>query len=122
MSGGHSPYIGTYTHRVGRYGEVLWRVLLWPGIIDSFQVATSFCLRAFKDTRFPFIVMCVCYWLLTMPLGYWLGIVVADNPLDGTAGFWRSLIIGIALSTVLTGWRLQRTLRKPLPHAAEATS
>ena len=83
-------------------------------IIDSVQVAASFCLRAFKDTRFPFVVMCVVYWLITLPLGDWLGIVTADDALSGTAGFWKSMILGIALSSVLVIARLYRTLQRPL--------
>ena len=83
--------------------------------LDAGQVAATFSLRAFKDTRFPFIVLCIAYWLVTLPLGYWLGIVAADNPLDGTVGFWKSMIAGIAVSSVLVMWRLYYTLQKPLP-------
>jgi MATE family multidrug resistance protein len=82
--------------------------------LDSVQVTTSFCLRAFKDTRAPFVIMCIAYWLITLPLGYWLGIVVADNPLDGTRGFWLSMIAGIAISSVLMLRRLMGILRRPL--------
>jgi Na+-driven multidrug efflux pump len=53
--------------------------------------------------------------LITLPLGYWLGIVSADNALDGTVGFWKSMIAGIAVSGVLVIWRLYYTLKKPLP-------
>jgi MATE family multidrug resistance protein len=88
-------------------------------IVDTFQVAGSFCLRAFKDTRFPFLVSCFAYWLITLPLGYWLGIQQADNPLDGTAGFWRAMIIGIGIGSLLVIWRSYLTLRKPLPQPAE---
>jgi MATE family multidrug resistance protein len=89
--------------------------------IDSAQVAASFCLRAFKDTRFAFFALCLAYWLITLPLGYWQGIVVADNALDGTVAFWKSLIAGITVSSVLVIARLYMTLRKPLPQA-EAVS
>jgi MATE family multidrug resistance protein len=89
-------------------------------VLDAAQVAASFSLRAFKDTRFPFIVLCVAYWLVTLPLGYWLGIVSADNPLDGTMGFWKSMIAGLAVSSVLVIWRLYTTLQKPLPEQLTA--
>ena len=109
--------IGIYTEDEGIYliAIGLIRLAALFIIIDSVQVAVSFGLRAFKDTRFPFVVMCVSYWLIAMPLGYWLGIVVADNPADGTAGFWGSLIAGIAISTLPISWRLYHTLQKPLP-------
>ncbi|RLA48831.1 MAG: MATE family efflux transporter [Gammaproteobacteria bacterium] len=84
-------------------------------MLDAGQVAASFSLRAFKDTRFPFVVLCIAYWLITLPLGYWLGIVAADNALDGTVGFWKSMIAGIFVSGVLVIWRLYYRLQKPLP-------
>lgn len=82
-------------------------------VIDSVHVAAAYCLRAFKDTRFPFLVMCVSYWLLALPLGYWLGMVVADNPKEGTAAIWASMIAGICVSSVLVTWRLRQKLRHP---------
>jgi len=88
-------------------------------IIDSLREAGSFCLRAFKDTRFPFLVTCIAYWAVTLPVGYWLGIVRADNALDGTAGFWRGMILGLSIGSVLIIWRAVHTLRQPLPPVAE---
>lgn len=82
-------------------------------IIDSVQVAASYCLRAFKDTRYPFVVMCLSYWLLALPLGFWLGLRAADNPAQGTAAIWGSLIAGICASSVLITWRLYHKLRRP---------
>lgn len=82
-------------------------------VIDSIQVAAAFCLRAFKDTRFPFVVMCLSYWLLALPMGYWLGIELTDDPARGTAAIWTSLIAGICVSSVLVSWRLYRKLRQP---------
>ncbi|AQA19929.1 MATE family efflux transporter [Halioglobus japonicus] len=88
-------------------------------VIDSTQVAASYVLRAFKDTRFPFLVMCFAYWGLSLPLSWWLGLKVAENPSDGTAGIWVALIAGICFSTVLVGWRLYGKLQK-LPVSAAA--
>jgi MATE family multidrug resistance protein len=85
-------------------------------IIDTAQVAGSFCLRAFKDTRFPFVVSCIAYWLIALPVGYWLGIVSTANPEEGTLGFWKGMVLGIAVSTLLVMWRLRAILRRPLPH------
>lgn len=89
-------------------------------IIDAIQVVMSSSLRAFKDTRFPFLVMCISYWLITLPLGYYLGVVIADNPADGTLGFWKGMIAGISVAAVLVVLRLRAWLRKPLPKFEEA--
>ncbi|MCZ6829232.1 MAG: MATE family efflux transporter, partial [Gammaproteobacteria bacterium] len=42
--------------------------------IDLLAVPSSAALRAFKDTRFPFLVMGVAYWLVALPVGYGLGL------------------------------------------------
>ena len=83
-------------------------------IIDTAQVAGSFCLRAFKDTRFPFIVSCIAYWLIALPVGYWIGIVGSTSALEGTLGFWKGMVLGIGVSTLLVMWRLNIILRRPL--------
>ena len=84
-------------------------------LLDAVQVAASFSLRAFKDTRYPFLVMCVAYWMFTLPLGYWLGLVRAEDAAAGTVGFWQAMIAGITITAVLVVWRLVVTLRRPLP-------
>ncbi|MDX1734604.1 MAG: MATE family efflux transporter [Halioglobus sp.] len=84
-------------------------------LIDAAQVTTSFSLRAFKDTAFPFLVLCGAYWFLTLPLGYWLGIVATDDPGEGITGFWKAMILGVALSTAILARRLYLTLQRPLP-------
>ena len=110
--------IKVYTNDLAIHGIALTLIRLAALfiVLDAGQLAASFCLRAFKDTRFPFVVLCVAYWLVTLPLGYWLGIISADNALDGTMGFWKSMIAGIAVSAVLIVWRLHWILQKPLPH------
>jgi MATE family multidrug resistance protein len=90
--------------------------------LDALQITASFSLRAFKDTRFPFIVLCSVYWLITLPLGYYLGIVVAQDPQQGTVGFWKAMIAGIALSTAILMWRLARTLKGRLVAEPAAAS
>lgn len=85
--------------------------------LDALQVTATFSLRAFKDTRFPFIVLCSAYWLITLPLGYYLGIVLAQDAQQGTVGFWKAMIAGIAVSTVILVWRLVKTLRGKLDAA-----
>ena len=90
-------------------------------LIDAVQVSASFSLRAFKDTRFPFLVMCVAYWMFTLPLGYWLGILNADDAASGTQGFWQAMIAGILITAVLVVWRLVVTLKRPLPSQTAPT-
>lgn len=113
------PIIQVYTNDTAIRGiaVALIRLAALFIMLDAVQVAASFSLRAFKETRYPFLVMCLAYWLLTLPLGYWLGLVRGQGALDGTLGFWRAMIIGIIVSSVLIVWRLLIVLRRPLPTA-----
>ncbi len=88
-------------------------------IIDAVHITVTFCLRAYKDTLYPFLVLAGCYWLVTLPVGYWLGIVLGDSPEEGTLGFWRAMIGGIALVTLILFVRLRWRLRQVLPVQAE---
>jgi MATE family multidrug resistance protein len=90
-------------------------------VIDSAAVSATFCLRAFKDTRVPFLITCVVYWLFILPLGYWMGLMRAETMAEGTAAFWKALILGLLICSVLIVARLYQTLRRPLPPAGPET-
>ena len=108
--------VRVYTEDTAIYtmAVVLVRLAAFFMVLDAVQVAAASTLRAFKETRFPFLVMAISYWLVALPLGYWLGIVRAQNPTEGTVGFWYAMIAGIAVAAVLVVWRQQRLLRRPL--------
>lgn len=91
-------------------------------VLDAIQVVASFSLRAFKDTQFPFLVMVIAYWLIALPVGYYLGAIESDNPLDGTVGFWKGMIVGIGVAAMLVVWRLRGWMKKPLPTLSEDES
>lgn len=84
-------------------------------LVDLIAVVSSFALRAFKDTRFPFLVTAVAYWLVALPLGYHLGLGDINASTYGALGFWWAMIAGIAVAAVLTSLRLWVFLRRPLP-------
>ena len=83
-------------------------------VIDMVAVASSFALRAFKDTRYPFGVMVVAYWMITLPLGYYLGLTDEASELFGALGFWWAMIVGIAIASILNLLRLRVWLNRPL--------
>jgi MATE family multidrug resistance protein len=72
-------------------------------------------MRAYKKTRFPFIASMVAYWLIALPLGYYLGIMNSDNAFDGAAGFWVGIIVGVTVASVMIALRLVLLLRQPIP-------
>ncbi len=80
-------------------------------MIDVVQILGSFVLRAYKETRFPFVVVTFSYWGLALPLGYFLAIASGNNGTEGTVDFWYATILGIAVATGLISWRVRRILR-----------
>ena len=81
-------------------------------IIDAIQVTCSFCLRAFKETRFPFFAMCLSYWCITLPIGVWYGLLHSADALEGAVNFWKAMIAGITVAAFLVGCRLKYILSK----------
>ena len=81
-------------------------------MIDVVQIVGSFVLRAYKETRFPFIVVTLSYWGLALPLGYLLAIHWGGGSPDGTLDFWIATILGIGVAAALITWRVRRLLRK----------
>ena len=77
-------------------------------MIDVVQIVGSFVLRAYKETRFPFIVVTLSYWGLALPLGYLLAIYWGGGSPDGTVDFWYATILGIAVAATLITWRVRR--------------
>lgn len=83
-------------------------------ISDGVQVAAAGALRGLKDTRVPMLVTVVSYWLLGLPVGWWLGFGRGQ----GAAGVWVGLIVGLTVAAILLSWRFDRVSRRPLPAVA----
>jgi len=93
-------------------------------LLDAAQIVGSFILRAFKETKYPFVAMVISYWFISLPLGWILGLELASTPSDGAAGFWYATITGIAVCAGLIALRV-RVLLRGLPgeeHAASSSS
>lgn len=114
---GHMARIYTEDAAIRSIAMGLLKLAVLFIFLDMVAVITSFGLRAFKDTRFPFLVMTVAYWMVTLPLGYALAIRDSGSPLYGAIGFWWAMIVGIAIAALMTGMRLRVWLRRPLPRS-----
>jgi MATE family multidrug resistance protein len=105
--------IGAYTQS-GDIRDLALRLLRLAALfimIDVVQIVGSFVLRAYKETRFPFLVVTLSYWGLALPLGYLLAIHWGDGTPEGTVDFWYTTILGIAVAAALITWRVRRILR-----------
>ena len=105
--------IGAYTQSedIRELALKLLRLAALFIMIDVVQIVGSFVLRAYKETRFPFIVVTLSYWGLALPLGYLLAIHWGNSSPEGTVDFWYTTILGIAVAAALITWRVRRILR-----------
>ena len=82
-------------------------------ISDGLQVSGLGALRGLKDTRIPMIVNLIAYWIIGLPLGYLLGIVLNMGP----RGLWFGLVAGLTMAAILHNSRFwiltNHIIRKP---------
>lgn len=86
---------------------------------DGLQVSGYGALRGLKDTSVPMVVNFIAYWLVGIPIAYYLGNVAGGGP----KGMWGGLIVGLSVAALLHNLRFQwmtspkRTGLKKLYHA-----
>jgi MATE family multidrug resistance protein len=77
---------------------------------DGIQVVCAGALRGLQDVKVPSLLIFAAYWIIALPLGYWLAF-----PLNfGPAGIWYGLLIGLTLTVLAMVLRFQH-LSKKLP-------
>jgi len=77
-------------------------------ISDGLQVSAAGALRGLKDTKIPMFITVIAYWLMGMPLGYTLGIVLGG----GAKAVWIGLICGLTAAAVLLNSRFYFLTRR----------
>jgi MATE family multidrug resistance protein len=78
-------------------------------VFDGVQIVAIGVLRGLADTRTPFVISLIGYWLIGMPVG-----VVLAYPLGGgVAGLWWGLVAGLAAVATVLIFRVRRALRHP---------
>lgn len=70
-------------------------------ISDGLQVSGYGALRGLKDTKIPMYVNLIAYWVIGLPLGYYLGIMRDVGP----QGLWIGLIAGLSVAAILHNLR-----------------
>lgn len=74
---------------------------------DGIQVASGGALRGMKDTRVPMLVTIFAYWLVGLPVGWWL----AFPGRLGARGMWMGLVAGLSVAAILLLGRFWRRNR-----------
>jgi MATE family multidrug resistance protein len=75
---------------------------------DGIQVASNGALRGLKDTRVPMAITLFAYWIVGMPVGWWLGF----HHDMGARGMWMGLIAGLSVAAVMLFTRFWRSAWK----------
>ncbi len=70
-------------------------------IFDCIQATANGALRGVKDTRVPMMITVAAYWVVGMPLAWWLAFHTDVGPL----GVWWGFIVSLALAAAGLGWR-----------------
>lgn len=73
-------------------------------ISDGFQVSGYGTLRGLKDTKIPMVVNFIAYWMVGIPIGYFLGMMQGIGP----QGLWIGLIVGLTIAAVLHNTRFYK--------------
>ncbi len=64
---------------------------------DGIQVVALGCLRGIQDVKIPSIITFIAYWVIAVPLGYFLCVTLNM----GAFGMWIALGLGLTVSAVL---------------------
>ena len=76
-------------------------------LFDGAQAVLAGLLRGLADTRVPFVMAVIGYWLFGFAAAWLLGF---HTPLAGK-GVWLGLALGLLVTSILLGWRWHRRER-----------
>lgn len=102
------PLLFTTDPEVIRISATLFIFAALFQLSDGLQVAAGGALRGVQDVTFPSILSLITYWVIMVPLGYFL----AFKTSLGVNGFWLAFIIGLSLSATLLLLRFRWKARR----------
>lgn len=101
---------------VGLAAQLLLIAALFQ-VVDGVQVIGSASLRGMGDVKVPTIITFAAYWVVALPLGYWLGI---RGP-SGAVGIWVAIALGLALAAIFLALRFALLTRETIPAPVESS-
>lgn len=73
-------------------------------LFDGIQGVGVGILRGIQDVRIPTIITFIAYWVINLPVGYFLGF----NMGLGVHGIWFGFVISLLLTAIFLTWRFNR--------------
>jgi MATE family multidrug resistance protein len=77
-------------------------------LFDGTQVVGLGILRGMGDVKMPTIITFLAYWVLGLPVGYFLGVYLNF----GVQGIWWGLLLGLLTASILLFFRFQHKTRE----------
>ncbi len=72
-------------------------------IVDGLQAVSLGLLRGVHDTKFPSLLTFIAYWIIGIPLSWYLG----KQTSLGIYGIWWSLTLSLVFISIATTWRFR---------------
>jgi MATE family multidrug resistance protein len=101
------PYIYTEDTAVIQIAAQLLIIAGFFQLFDGTQVVGLGVLRGIGDVNIPTLITFVAYWVIGIPLGYFLGITLGM----GVNGIWYGLTFGLLTASILLFLRFQNKTR-----------
>jgi len=102
------PWIYTSDNSVIVIAAQLLIVAAFFQLFDGGQVVGLGILRGMGDVNIPTLITFISYWVIGLPIGYWLGITLKV----GAMGVWYGLTLGLMASAIMLFVRFQIISRK----------
>jgi MATE family multidrug resistance protein len=112
------PLIELYTHdaQVLAVGPSLLGLAALFQIFDGIQTVSTGALRGLGETRVPMFANLVGYWVLGLPLGFFLCFLLRW----GIYGLWIGLTVALIVIAITLIRRWNRDSQRPLLHHEKA--
>ena len=98
------PFIYTEDQAVINIAAQLLIIAGFFQLFDGTQVVGLGVLRGVGDVNIPTVITFVAYWIIGIPLGYFLGIKLGL----GVNGIWYGLTFGLLTASILLFFRFQK--------------
>lgn len=104
------PWIYTSDKRVIAIASQLLIIVAFFQLFDGTQVVGLGILRGMGDVNIPTIITFIAYWIIGIPLGYFLGLSLHW----GVEGVWFGLVLGLMSASILLFIRFRFISKKHL--------